>query len=322
MNWTSPLVLASAGLLILIGFAISGLMVAHAQAENQRFARRVGAVLRPHSRTRRFVAASILTRAADGPKRSWLATVAAVMGLDLGRPEQYPLPWWLVLAASLVVAKLGQMAATGLLGPIGWLALPGGWIFVSRWLFGGFAARRRAKLLNQFPDALTMIVRSVRVGVPVGEAMRAVAREMPAPTGPEFEKVARRLQLGGQLEDALREMAARAGLPEYRFFAMALALQTQTGGGLSETLEGLADMIRRRLAVKQRGKALASEAQMSIYVLSSLPPICSLALSIMNPRYFGVLLHTTTGNHLLGGSIGLLVFGWFTMRWMMRKSLS
>ena len=322
MSWTSPLVLASAGLLILIGFAVSGLMVAHAQAEQQRFTRRVGAVLRPHSRARRFVAASILARAAGGPKRSWLATAAAVMGLDLSRLEQYPLPWWLVLAASLLVAKLGQMATTGLAGPIGWLVLPGGWIFVSRWLFGGFVARRSTKLLNQFPDALTMIVRSVRVGVPVGEAMRAVAREMPAPTGPEFEQVARRLQLGGQLEDALREMAARAGLPEYRFFAMALALQTQTGGGLSETLEGLADLIRRRLAVKQRGKALASEAQMSIYVLSSLPPICGLALSVMNPKYFGVLLHTTTGNHLLGGSVGLLVFGWFTMRWMMRKSLS
>ncbi len=322
MTWTSPMVLVSAGLVILIGFGISGLLVAHAQAEQQRLARRVGEVLRQHGRARRFVAASILTRAADGPKRSWLATAAGVLGLDLGRPEQCPLPWWLVLGAALLVARLGQMAATMLLGPIGWLALPVCFVVVSRWIFGWFAAGRREKLLHQFPDALTMIVRSVRVGVPVVEAMRAVAREMPTPTGPEFDKVARRLQLGGQIEDALREMAARSGLAEYRFFAMALSLQNQTGGGLSETLEGLADMIRRRLAVKQRGKALASEAQMSIYVLSSLPPICSLALSVMNPRYFGVLLHTTTGNHLLGGSIGLLVFGWFTMRWMMRKSLS
>lgn len=322
MNWTSPIVLVSAGLLILVGFAFSGLLVARGQAEQQRFARRSTAVLRQHSRARRFAAASILTRAASGPRRSLLATAAGWFGLDPTRPEQCPLPWWVVLATALVVAKAGQTVASMLLGPAGWLALPVGWVLVSRWIFGWFASRRRTKLLQQFPDALTMIVRSVRVGVPVVEAMRGVAREMPAPTGPEFDKVAHRLALGGQIEDALREMAARAGLAEYRFFAMALSLQNQTGGGLSETLEGLADMIRRRLAVKERGKALASEAQMSIYVLSSLPPLCGFALSIMNPRYFGVLLNNATGERLLGASVALLLLGWFTMRWMMRKSLS
>ncbi len=322
MNWTSPMVLISMGLLILVGFAFSGLLVARAQAEQQRFARRSGEVLRRHSRSRRFVAASILTRPSGGPQRSAFGHAAVWFGFDPMRPEQCPLPWWVVLAAAFAVAKAGQSVATTLLGPLGWLALPVLWIVVSRWMFGWFATRRRQRLLQQFPDALTMIVRSVRVGVPVGEAMRAVAREMPFPTGPEFEKVAHRLALGGQIEDALREMAARAGMAEYRFFAMALALQNQTGGGLSETLEGLADMIRRRLAVKQRGKALASEAQMSIYVLSSLPPLCGVALAIMNPAYFGVLLHNPTGQKLLGASIGLLAFGWFTMRWMMRKSLS
>ncbi len=322
MNWTSPMVLAGMGLLILVGFAFSGLLVARAQAEQQRFARRIGEVLRRHSRSRRFVAASILTRPADGPRRSAFGHAAVWFGFDPARPEQCPLPWWLVLLVALAVAKAAQSVATMLVGPFGWLMLPLGWLGVSRWMFGWFATRRRQKLLVQFPDALTMIVRSVRVGVPVGEAMRAVAREMPAPTGPEFEKVAQRLMLGGQIEDALREMAARAGLAEYRFFAMALALQTQTGGGLSETLEGLADMIRRRLAVKERGKALASEAQMSIYVLSSLPPVCGLVLSLMSPKYFGVLLHNPIGQHLLGASVGLLAFGWFVMRWMMRKSLS
>ncbi|MGH7044366.1 MAG: type II secretion system F family protein [Acetobacteraceae bacterium] len=321
MTWTSPIVLISAGLLILVGFAFSGLQVARAQAEQQRFARRVGDVLQRHSRSRRFVAASILTRPA-GPRRSALARAAALLGFDLARPEQCPLPWWLVLLAAVAVAKAGQSVATMLLGRVGWLVLPVGVIVISRWMFGCFSGRRREQLLRQFPDSLTMIVRSVRVGVPVGEAMRAVAREMPAPTGPEFDRVVQRLALGGQIEDALHEMAARAGLAEYRFFAMALSLQNQTGGGLSETLDGLADMIRRRLAVKERGKALASESQMSIYVLSSLPPFCSLGLWIMNPKYFGVLLHTSTGQHLLGASAAMLSLGWFIMRWMMRKSLS
>jgi tight adherence protein B len=322
MTLTSPLVLVAAGLVTLIGFAFSGLLVARAQAEQQRQAKRTSAVLGQHTRARRFMASSIMARPTGGPRQSWFARLAGWFGLDLARPEQYPLPWWIVLLVALLMAKGMQMAAAMLLGPLSWFTLPFDWIIVSRWIFGWFVRRRRTKLLQQFPDALTMIVRSVRVGVPVTEAMRAVGREMPAPTGPEFDKVSQRLAFGGQIEDALREMAARAGLAEYRFFAMALALQNQTGGGLSETLEGLADMIRRRLAVKQRGKALASEAQTSIYVLSSLPPICGLALSILNPRYFEVLLYNPTGERLLGAAIGLLTLGWFCMRWMMRKSLS
>ena len=322
MNWTSPATLITAGLVILVGFATSGMLVARAQAEEQRFARRTGEVLGRHSRSRRFSAASILVRPSSGAQRSLGGRAVSWFGIDPGRPEQCPLPRWVVLAAALLLAKLVQSLASILFGTLSWFVLPVVWIVLSRWIFGWFGARRRTRLLGQFPDALTMIVRSVRVGVPVAEAMRAVAREMPAPTGTEFDLVARRLILGGQLEDALREMAARAGLAEYRFFAMALSLQNQTGGGLSETLEGLADMIRRRLAVKERGKALASEAQMSIYVLSSLPPLCALGLAMLNPQYFGVLLHDPTGNELLAGAIGLLGFGWFCMRWMMRRSLS
>ena len=321
MNLLSPFVLLPVGLAILVGFAVSGLMVARGQAEEQRLAKRILGVLRPHARARRFTFASALTRA-KAPRQSMIAQLARLFGYDPVHPEHCPLPWWVVLGIALVVAKVAQTVAVLLLGSIGWIALPAVWVYASRWLFDWFVSRRRGRLLVQFPEALTMIVRSVRVGVPVGEAMRVVAREVPAPTGPEFETVIRRLTIGAQLDETLHELAARTGLSEYRFFAMALALQNQTGGGLSEALEGLADMIRRRLAVKERGKALASEAQMSIYVLSALPPLCGLALSIMNPAYFKVLIDDPTGRRLLGGAVAMLVLGWFVMRQMMRKSLS
>ncbi|MGC8476317.1 MAG: type II secretion system F family protein [Acetobacteraceae bacterium] len=321
MNLFSPLVLLPVGLAVLVGFATSGLMVARAQAEMQRLEKRIGAVLRPHARARRFVFASALTKAA-APRQSALSRLSRLFGYDSEHPEHCPLPWWAVVGIALAFAKGVQVVATLLLGRIGWIALPVVWIYAARWLFDWFISRRRTRLLVQFPDTLTMIVRSVRVGVPVAEAMRVVAREVPAPTGPEFETVIRRLSIGAQLDDTLHELAARSGLSEYRFFAMALALQNQTGGGLSEALEGLADMIRRRLAVKERGKALASEAQMSIYVLSALPPLCGLALSVMNPQYFQVLLTDPTGRRLLGGAVALLALGWFVMRQMMRKSLS
>ena len=321
MSFFSPFVLLPLGLAILVGFAISGLLVARGQAEMQRLEKRIGAVLRPHARARRFVFASALTRPV-APRESVLSRMARLFGYDSAHPEHYPLPWWVIIGIALVFAKVVQTVAVLLLGKIGWLALPAMWVYGARWLFDWFTSRRRGRLLVQFPDALTIIVRSVRVGVPVAEAMRVVSRELPAPTGPAFESVIRRLSIGAQLDETLHELAARSGLSEYRFFAMALALQNQTGGGLSEALEGLADMIRRRLAVKERGKALASEAQMSIYVLSALPPLCGLALSIMNPQYFRVLLTDPTGRRLLGGAVALLALGWFVMRQMMRKSLS
>ncbi len=321
MSGVSIPALVVVGLIGLIGFAVSGLMVARSQAEAQRLASRIQDALRPHARSHR-VWMSALVRAKSGPQRSLRERVSGWFGFDPARPEQCPVPWWVVLAVALVSAKAGQSAAAMLFGNWSWLALPALWIVSSRLIFNWFANRRRDKLLTQFPDALTMIVRSVRVGVPVGEAIRAVARETPLPTGPEFAQVTHRLAVGGQLDEAVRELAARTKLSEYRFFAMTLSLQAQTGGGLSETLEGLADMIRRRLAVRERGKALASEAKMSIYVLSVLPPLCGGALALLNPQYFGVLLHDPTGRKLLGGAIGSLTAGWMVMRTMMKKSLS
>ncbi len=109
-----------------------------------------------------------------------------------------------------------------------------------------------------------MIVRSVRVGIPVTEGIRTVAREAPRPTAQEFSLLADQIRIGMPIEEALRELATRNQLPEYRFFATALALQNQTGGGLAETLENLGDVIRKRVALKGRAHALASEARTSI----------------------------------------------------------
>ncbi len=120
-----------------------------------------------------------------------------------------------------------------------------------------------ATLFQQFPDALAMIVRAVRVGLPIVEAIRVVARENAEPTAREFAGLVAQTTIGVPLDDALREMAERNRLPEYRFFATALSLQSQTGGGLTETLENLADTIRKRVAAKLRGHALAAEARMS-----------------------------------------------------------
>jgi tight adherence protein B len=117
-------------------------------------------------------------------------------------------------------------------------------------------------------------------------------------------------------------MAERNNLPEYRFFATALSLQSQTGGGLTETLENLADTIRKRVAAKLRGRALAAEARMSCYILGALPLVTGALLTGINPNYMLVMFTDPSGRNLLLLAAVLLTAGGFAMRTMIRMSLS
>jgi tight adherence protein B len=191
-----------------------------------------------------------------------------------------------------------------------------------RAFFGWCENRTQQKLFVQFPDALATIVRAVRVGLPVVEALRVVAKESLEPTSREFNALVEQTAIGVPLDEALREMATLSGLPEYRFFATALSLQAQTGGGLTETLENLAETIRKRVAIRMRGHALAAEARMSSYILGALPIVTGGMLSVVNPNYVGMLFFDPTGRKLLFIGIGMLCVGAFTMHTMIRKSLS
>ncbi|MDR3529951.1 MAG: type II secretion system F family protein [Rhodopila sp.] len=316
----SPLMLLAAWLLILVGFGFSGLLVSRAQAQEKRLQHRRDNVLRPHMRAQ-TIDIRLFTRAPRS-ETTLQARVASWFGIDLERPDVCPLPWWVMVGGAAVGAEVGASAATALVGPIAWLGLPVAWIFASRTAFGYFSSKRREKLLVQFPDALMMIVRSIRVGVPVTEAIHIIAHEQPQPTSGEFALMANQLSIGEPLDTAILAMARHAGVPEYRFFATALTLQSKAGGALSGTLEGLADLIRKRLAVKERAHALASEAKMSIYVLTALPFLVGGALGILNPAYIGVLFTDPLGNKVLIGAATALCCGLGTMRFIMKKSMS
>lgn len=166
-----------------------------------------------------------------------------------------------------------------------------------------------------------MIVRSVRVGIPVSEAIRTVSREGPEPTAIEFGRLSDQVAIGVALEDALRDVAVRSGLPEYRFFATALALQAQTGGALTEILENLADVIRKRVATRARAHALASEAKTSSYILAALPVVTGLAIGVLNPKYMSLLFTDPMGNKVFAAAIGMLGLGMGVMRLTISRSL-
>jgi tight adherence protein B len=253
---------------------------------------------------------------------SLLGLAARVFGFNPAKTELYAAHWGIILGVTFALANGVEMLAAGVVGSLAPLVIPVAWVGLSRVYFNWAETRRTEQLFAQFPEALTMIVRAVRVGIPVMEGMRMVAREAPQPTQREFARMAEQVAIGVPLEDAMQEMAERCDLPEYRFFSTALAMQNQTGGALSETLEGLADVIRKRVAMKARGHALASEGKTSAGILAALPVFTALMLWVLNPKYISVLFTDPTGQHIFGAAVLSLGLGIFVMRTMIRKALS
>jgi tight adherence protein B len=307
--------------LMLLGLFVSGIAVMRMHKLGARRDARVAGLGTPRPKVP-VLQATAFTKPTRGEERSIASIAAAIFGFDLNRSEQYPLSWWMILLLTLAASKGIQMLANCLVGELSYLAIPGGWVILSRAIFNWSESRRQNKLLQQFPDALAMIVRSVRVGIPVMEAMRAVSRELPAPTGPEFHRMVDQVSIGVPLDEAVVELAQRAGIPEYRFFATTLSLQNQTGGTLSESLDNLADMIRKRIALIAKGNAMASEAKTCAAVLTALPIFTGLALYMLSPDYFSLLFDDPTGRKLFGAAVLSLGMGLFTIRTMIRKSLS
>jgi tight adherence protein B len=232
------------------------------------------------------------------------------------------MPWWVLLFIASLFAVVVAGVGVFFIGPVAWASLPLDAFLLVRVVFKFFHNRRTAQLYVQLPDALAMTVRSVRVGFTVTDAMRIVSEEGQWPTSAEFRRVIDEIRFGGSLQDALVKLAQRSALLEYRFLAVALALQNQSGGSLSETLENLADVVRKRVALKERGIALASEARTTMYVLGVLPFVVSAAMAVMTPTYLLPLVTTSMGKKLLFSGIALLCMGFGSMKVIIKKSVS
>ena len=321
MNGAAALLLA---LLVGIGLALAGLHSTGAKGRGRRLAARFAAYSLPHARVR------MQSRVAQAsPRANWLripepleARLAAVFGWDAERLDQYPVAPPLLVLLCVMPALLGGAYAASLAGGLGWLSVFAIWVGLSRFVFASVHRKRADALYRQLPDALGMVVRAVRAGIPVVEALRTVSREVPDPTGSEFRRLSDQLAIGIPMEEVLRRLARRSGLPEYRFFAVALTLQNSAGGNLTETLDNLADVVRKRVATRQRGHALASQARASAYVLSAVPVFAASVLMLINPGYVLVLFNDPRGNLVLVAAIASLAIGLGTMKTIIRRSLS
>jgi tight adherence protein B len=152
---------------------------------------------------------------------------------------------------------------------------------------GKLIKRRIKNFLNKFPDAIELLVRGLRSGLPISETMGVVGTEIPDPVGAEFRGVADRMRIGRTMDQALQETADRLNTPEFQFFVITLAIQRETGGNLAETLGNLADVLRKRMQMKLKIAAMSSESKASAYIIGSLPFLVFAIIYFMNPGYMG-----------------------------------
>lgn len=171
------------------------------------------------------------------------------------------------------------------------------------------AKQRVSKFTKEFANAIDVLVRGVRSGLPVGECLAIIGRELPEPVGEEFRLLVEGQKLGMSLEDMMRRGMERFPTAEYRFFAIVLQIQSQTGGNLAETLSGLSNVLRERKKLRDKIKALSSEAKASAMIIGSLPFAVAIMVYILNPDYIMKLFTTTSGNYVLGGSLFWMLIG-------------
>ena len=150
----------------------------------------------------------------------------------------------------------------------------------------GFLIKKRIKEFTiRFPDAIDLLVRGLRAGLPITETLGVVAGEIPGPVGDEFRLITDKMKIGRTMEAALQETADRLGTPEFQFFCITLAIQRETGGNLAETLGNLSDVLRKRAQMKLKIKAMSSESKASAYIVGSLPFIVFGLIWMINQPY-------------------------------------
>ncbi len=186
-----------------------------------------------------------------------------------------------------------------------------------RFILNFMIGRRQSKFTSHFADAMDIIVRGVRTGLPLGDCLKIIAHESPDPLGAEFRKVVEGESIGMPIEICLEQMYDRMPISEVNFFATVLNIQKTTGGNLGESLSNLAKVLRGRKMLREKIKALSAEAKMSAIIIGALPIVVMLIVTIAAPEYMHDLYNTPTGQRNLMFGAGMMVAGTYMMRKMM-----
>ena len=224
-------------------------------------------------------------------------------GLDFTPKQFYLASAGLALTTLLVVVimRIGILPALLASATMG-LGMP-------RLVLGFLAARRRGKFIHNFADAVDVIVRGLQSGLPLGECMNIIAREAQEPICTEFRLVMESTKLGLPLTEALERGVGRVDVAEFKFFSIVLSIQAETGGNLAETLSNLSGILRQRKKMKDKVKAMSSEARTTAGIIGSLPFIMAGILWLTSPDYLSLLFSESTGNIMIVGGIVSMSIG-------------
>jgi len=185
-----------------------------------------------------------------------------------------------------------------------------------RWFMGMVINRRQKKFTNGFSDAMDIIVRGVRTGLPLGDCLKMIAHESPEPIKSEFQLLVEGESVGVPIEVCLERMYERIPLSEVNFFATVLNIQRSTGGNLGESLSNLSNVLRGRKLLREKIKSLAAEAKMSAMIIGALPLIVMALITMASPDYMTELYTTPTGHRNLMIGAGMMMMGIMVMRKM------
>jgi tight adherence protein B len=230
-------------------------------------------------------------------------------GIEMSLPV-----FWMISAGAGLVFGIGGLLIYKLIGFavaffIGFLGAP-------RWFLGIMVGGRQKKFGNQLADAIDVIVRGVKSGLPLNQCLRIIAAESPQPLAGEFQKICDAQAMGVPLEQSLQRMYDRMPLPEVNFFAIVLIIQQKTGGNLSESLGNLSTVLRSRKLMKEKVKALSSEAKASAMIIGALPIFVMGMVYFTRPQYISILFTDPTGNFVLICCVVMMSMGIFIMNKM------
>ena len=223
---------------------------------------------------------------------------------------------FMIFSGILAVAcfAMAMLLGGGLLGAVG-LAFAAGF-GVPRWALSFLKTRREKNFLRALPDAVDVIVRGIKAGLPLFESIKVVAADAPEPLKSEFLAIIETQAIGMPLGDACARLFQRMPVPEANFFGIVIAIQQKSGGNLSEALGNLSKVLRDRKRMAEKIQAMSMEAKASAGIIGSLPPIVMLLVYLSTPEYISLLWTYPTGQLMLVGCVIWMSIGIFVMKRM------
>ncbi|HEX4294855.1 MAG TPA: type II secretion system F family protein [Rhizomicrobium sp.] len=317
--------MALAFVAVLMILALGGAGYVYAGAGRERQQKRLAAVSRPSAQLRAGAGdtnalkrknVQQLLQQIESKSAAQKQRVTMRRRLDMaGMPDVSVNVFWMVSGGlGLGVAAVCFVLHQSLL--VDALAAFGAGLGLPRWVVGFMKNRREKKFTGEFANAIDVIVRSVRSGLPTNEALRIVARESPDPVGSEFSKLVEGMKVGVTLEQGCKRMYESMPTPEVSFFGIVMTIQQKSGGNLSEALSNLAGVLRDRKRLAGKIKAMSSEAKASAGIIGSLPPAVMGIVWVTTPAYISLLFTEKTGNLMLAGCAIWMATGIFVMRKM------